>query len=87
MFRSTEDPSSGSLVQCLVNNYKNDSNASVGMDMPSYRVNYIHEKRDNSCVILHYICFYFPFHVILAVNLSLKRTAIVISNYSHNMLP
>ena len=25
MFRITEDPSSGSLVQCLVKNYKNDS--------------------------------------------------------------
>ena len=25
MFRITEDPSSGSLVQCLDKNYKNDS--------------------------------------------------------------
>jgi len=25
MFRITEDPSSGSLVQCLAKNYKNDS--------------------------------------------------------------
>ena len=32
MFRITEDPSSGSLVQCLPKNYKNDSIASVDMD-------------------------------------------------------
>ena len=29
MFRITEDPSSGSLVQCLAKNYKNDSIVSV----------------------------------------------------------
>ena len=32
MFRITEDPSSGSLAQCLVKNYKNDSIVSVDMD-------------------------------------------------------
>jgi len=32
MFRITEDPSSGSLVQCLAKNYKNDSILSIGMD-------------------------------------------------------
>ena len=32
MFRITEDPSSGSLVQFLAKNYKNDSILSVGMD-------------------------------------------------------
>jgi len=32
MFRITEDPSSGSLVQCLAKNYKNDSLVSVDMD-------------------------------------------------------
>jgi hypothetical protein len=32
MFRITEDPSSGSLVQCLAKNYKNNSIASVDMD-------------------------------------------------------
>ena len=32
MFRITEEPSSGSLVQCLAKNYKNDSIASVDMD-------------------------------------------------------
>jgi len=32
MFRITNDPSSGSLVQCLAKNYKNDSIVSVDMD-------------------------------------------------------
>jgi len=31
MFRITEDPSSGSLVHCLVKNYKNDSIVTVDM--------------------------------------------------------
>ena len=45
MFRITEDPSSGSLVQCLAKNYKNDSIVSVDMDkvvVPSYTVNCTH---------------------------------------------
>ena len=33
MFRITEDPSSGSLLQCLAKNYNNDSIVSVDMDM------------------------------------------------------
>jgi len=32
MFRITDDPSSGSLVQCSAKNYKNDSIVSVDMD-------------------------------------------------------
>jgi len=32
MFRITEDPSSGRLVQCLDKNYKNGSIVSVNMD-------------------------------------------------------
>ena len=32
MFRFKEDPSSGSLVQCLAKNYKYDSIVSVDMD-------------------------------------------------------
>ena len=35
MFRITEDPSSGSLLQCLAKNYKNDSIVSVDMDKVS----------------------------------------------------
>ena len=33
MFRITEDPSSGSLVQCLAKDHKNDSIVSIDMDM------------------------------------------------------
>jgi len=32
MFRITDDPSSGSLVQCLAKTYRNDSIVSVDMD-------------------------------------------------------
>ena len=32
MFRITEDPSSGRLVQCSAKHYKNDSVVSVDMD-------------------------------------------------------
>ena len=32
MFRIIDDPSSGSLVQCLAKNYKNDSIVSTDMD-------------------------------------------------------
>jgi len=32
MFRITEEPSSGRLVQCLAKNYKNDSIVSVYVD-------------------------------------------------------
>ena len=32
MFRITEDPSSGRLVQCLARNYKNNSIVSVDID-------------------------------------------------------
>jgi len=42
------------------------------------------------CVALCYTSlylFFFPFRVVLNVNLSLKQTALVLSNYSHNMLP
>jgi len=45
MFRITKDPSSGSLIQCLAKNYKNDSIVSVGVDkvvVPSYTVNCTH---------------------------------------------
>jgi len=60
MFRITEDPSSGRLVQCLAKNYKNDSFVSVDMDklgvmaalrktLPSYTVNYTHAQRVTIC--------------------------------------
>jgi len=63
MFRIKEDPSSGSLVQCLVKNYKNDSIVSVNMDkvgvMATYSdplcvcvvhcVNYTHAQQVTIC--------------------------------------
>ena len=45
MFRITEDPSSGSLVQCLAKRYKNDCIVSVDMDkigvVASYSDNFV----------------------------------------------
>ena len=63
MFRISEDPSSGSLVQCLAKNYKNDSIVSVDIDKvgvmcvcvvhctgrQSYAVNYTHAQRVRIC--------------------------------------
>jgi len=40
MFRITEDPSSGSLVQYLAKNYRNDSVVSVDMDKVSVMAAY-----------------------------------------------
>jgi len=40
VFRITEDPSSGSLVQCMAKNYKNDSIVSVDMDKVSVMASY-----------------------------------------------
>ena len=40
MFRITEGPSSGSLVQWLAKNYKNDSIVSVDMDKVGVMVEY-----------------------------------------------
>ena len=41
MFRITEVPSPGSLVQCLAKNYKNDSIVSVDMDKVDVMAAYI----------------------------------------------
>jgi len=40
MFWITEDPSSGSLVQCLAKNYKNDSIVSIDVDKASIMAAY-----------------------------------------------
>jgi len=40
VFQITEDPSLGSLVQCLAKNYKNDSIMSVDMDKVSVMAAY-----------------------------------------------
>ena len=49
MFRITEDPSSGSLVQCLAKNYKNDSIVSVDID----KVGVMTAYSDPLCVCVH----------------------------------
>jgi len=46
MFRITENPSSGRLVQCLAKNYKNDSTVSVDM----YKVGVMAAYCDPLCV-------------------------------------
>jgi len=48
MFRITEDPSSGSLVQCLAKNYKNVSIVSVDMDKVGVMATYC----DQLCVCM-----------------------------------
>ena len=40
MFRITEDPSSGGLIQCLAKNYKTDSIVSVDIDKVSVMAAY-----------------------------------------------
>ena len=40
MFQITEDPSSGTLVQCLAKNYENDSIVSVDIDKVSVMAAY-----------------------------------------------
>ena len=49
MFRITDDPSSGSLVQCLAKNYKNGSVMSVDMDKVGVMAAYC----DRVCSSLH----------------------------------
>ena len=56
MFRITQDPSSGSLVQCLAKNYKNDSIVCVDMD----KVGVMAAYSDLSCVcVVHCIWSHF----------------------------
>ena len=52
MFRITEDPSSGSLVQCLAKNYKNDFFMSV--DMVKVRVTAAYSDPLCVCVVPSY---------------------------------
>ena len=52
MFRITEDPASGSLLQCLVKNYNNGSSVSVDMDKVGVMAAYC----DSLCVcVVHCI--------------------------------
>jgi len=51
MLRITEDPSLGSLVQCLVKNYKNDSIVSVDMDTVGVMAAYSYSDPLCVCVV------------------------------------
>jgi len=59
MFRITEDPSSGSLVQCLAKNYKNGSIVFVDMD----KVDAMAAYSDPLCVcVVHCAFIYSELH-------------------------
>ena len=60
MFRITEDPSSGSLVQCLAKNYKNDSIVSVDMDMVGVMAAY----SDPLCVCVQFTVYEGTLHTV-----------------------
>ena len=49
MFRITEDPSSGTNVQCFAKNYKNGSIVSVDMDVAGFMANYKIFKSAPTC--------------------------------------
>jgi len=63
MFRITGNPSSGSLVQCLAKNYKNDSIIFVDMD----KVGVMAAYSDTLCVcVVHCIYIYIYIHSLCA---------------------
>jgi hypothetical protein len=77
MFRITEDPSSGSLVQCLAKNYKNGSIVSVHTDKVGVMVAY----SDPLCVcVVHCIGSALPSYT---VNYKLQKyfTILNVSTY------
>ena len=51
MFRITAGPSSGSLIQCLAKNYKNDSIVSVDMDKVGVMAAYKYSDSLCACVV------------------------------------
>jgi len=58
MFQITDDPSSGSLVQCLAKNYKNDSIVPFDMDMVGVMAAY----SDPLCVCVVHAFIYSELH-------------------------
>ena len=53
MFRITEDPSSGRLVQCLAKNFRNDSIVSVDMDKVGVMAAYCDRLCVRACVCVY----------------------------------
>ena len=63
MFQITEDPPSGSLVQCLAKNYKNGSIVSVDMDKVSVMAAYSDPLYMCVCVCVCVVhCIYSELH-------------------------
>ena len=52
MFRITEDPSSGSFVQCLVKNYKNDCIMSVDMGICCHNTDHVHVNGHDRIILV-----------------------------------
>ena len=76
MFRITEDPSSGSLVQCLAKNFKNGSIVSVDMDKVGVMAAYC----DLLCVcVVHCI----GWHFFLDNELHTRTVPPYTMNYTH----
>jgi len=59
----------------------------IGRHCSAFLYSELHTCTAGISPMLYFIISVFPFHVVLAVNLSLKQTALVLSNYSQNMLP
>ena len=54
MFQITEDPSSGSLVQCLAKNYKNGSIVSVYVDKVGVNTNLVHVNGHDRTILVNF---------------------------------
>jgi hypothetical protein len=77
MFRITEDPSSGRLVQCLAKNYKNNSIVSIDMDKVGVMAAYCDRLCVCVCVCLC-VCVVHCIWTVCELNTSTT---------GHNMLP
>jgi len=80
MFWIMEDPSSGSLVQCLAKNYKNDSIVSVDMEKVSVMAAY----SDPLCVCVCSSLWIKALHVQASIYSELHTHT---HTTGHNMLP
>jgi len=80
VFRITEDPSSGSLVQCLAKNYKNDSIVSVDIDRVGVMATYC----DPLCVcVVHCIILIVSTYYILRISWIMEFVIITDARCKH----
>jgi len=77
MFRITEDPSSGSLVQCLAKNYKNDSIVSVDMD----KVGVMATHSDPLCLCLVHCIWRSPVHWLVITEYTIRTACFQLREY------